>query len=132
MDKESPPPPKAGAAASSFSEKTNGMEIRSASKASDMRGAMHASPSAMTWLQFFSCKERTFLGEHSQLPFVWRLEDCMDVYSDRMIECQTSHFSCERRSLSQGSLQRFSSAIKELLTILCISLQPRNQSLNTT
>lgn len=62
------------------------MEIRSASEASDMRGVMRASPSAMTWLQFFSCNERAFLGEHSQLPFVWRLEDCMDVYSDRMIE----------------------------------------------
>lgn len=69
-----------------------GMEIRSESEASDRRGAMRFSPSAVTWLQFFSCDESTFLGEHSQLPFVWRLKDCMEAYSDRMIECQTNHF----------------------------------------
>lgn len=68
------------------------MEIRSESKISDMRGEMCVSPSAVTWLQFFSCNESAFLGEHSQLPLVWRLKDFRDTYSDRMIECETKFF----------------------------------------
>lgn len=69
--------------------------------------AMRVSPSAVTWLLFFNCDETVFLGEHSQVPFVWRLEDCWDAYSDRLIERQTNRFFVKERASDcfKGSAQ---------------------------
>lgn len=130
MNKESLSPSRLGQQQHHRFQRTQtGMEKRSESEASDMRGGdacqSICSDMVAVFQLWWNCVPRGTLPSAICLE-TRRLLGCVQWQTDWT---SNKSFFCERKSL--GLLQRFSSAIEELI-IPHVNLKPRNQSLNTT